>query len=223
MPSETCQFCGIEIKFRHIGGTVVPLHPVGSECVGKRLYRDDERNICHGTRCPKCESKVFFIRHNGGCAWFDDLGRPWDKHACFADISRLPTGWESRLKRGWKLCHLWLVGHVGRWNRRHFLHLQREPDRRHSTYPLTISHEAPANSVQPLCHRRSSRRENRFYEPKWHQNHDCSFAASLERQRTHADVSRRISSGGTRSTTNLYARSSSSDSRPNFDFQLNNA
>jgi hypothetical protein len=26
---------------------------------------------------------VFFIRHNGGSVWVDELGWPWPKHACF--------------------------------------------------------------------------------------------------------------------------------------------
>jgi len=26
---------------------------------------------------------VFFVRHNGGSVWFDQLGRPWPKHECF--------------------------------------------------------------------------------------------------------------------------------------------
>lgn len=110
MSFEICQFCGTELRFRRIRGTVVPLHPTGSQCVGKQLYRAEERDICHRTTCPRCGSKVFFIRHNGGCAWFDDLGRPWDKHGCFADTSRLPAGWEVHLKRGWTLCYLWCLG-----------------------------------------------------------------------------------------------------------------
>ena len=35
--------------------------------------------------CPICGDEVYFIRHNGGCMWFDDLGHPWPKHPCFRD------------------------------------------------------------------------------------------------------------------------------------------
>ena len=26
---------------------------------------------------------MFFVRHNGGSVWFDELGHPWPKHECF--------------------------------------------------------------------------------------------------------------------------------------------
>jgi hypothetical protein len=42
------------------------------------------------TRCPECGAAVFFIRHNGGCVWVDELGWPWPKHACF-DTPGEPT------------------------------------------------------------------------------------------------------------------------------------
>jgi hypothetical protein len=38
-----------------------------------------------------CQQQVFFVRHNGGSVWFDELGWPWPKHACFDDPpSRVP-------------------------------------------------------------------------------------------------------------------------------------
>lgn len=48
-------------------------------------YRDDD--FCRPTTCPVCGASVFFVRHNGGSVWFDDLGWPWPKHACFDDDS----------------------------------------------------------------------------------------------------------------------------------------
>jgi hypothetical protein len=34
-------------------------------------------------KCPKCFQPVWFYRNpNGGCAYFDELGRPWPKHPC---------------------------------------------------------------------------------------------------------------------------------------------
>lgn len=36
------------------------------------------------TCCPECKEPVFFIRHNGGSLWVDQLGWPWEKHSpCF--------------------------------------------------------------------------------------------------------------------------------------------
>ena len=37
--------------------------------------------------CPVCGADVFFVRHNGGSVWIDELGPPWDKHGCFDDDS----------------------------------------------------------------------------------------------------------------------------------------
>lgn len=46
-------------------------------------YRDDD--FCRPTACPVCGASVFFVRHNGGSVWFDELGPPWPKHGCFDD------------------------------------------------------------------------------------------------------------------------------------------
>src|SRR6266581_2790501 len=40
-------------------------------------------DFCRPTTCPVCRGSVFFLRHNGGSVWLDDLGWPWPKHACF--------------------------------------------------------------------------------------------------------------------------------------------
>jgi hypothetical protein len=44
---------------------------------------DSADKCCHFTSCPKCGQSVFFIRHNGGSVWVDELGPPWPKHPCF--------------------------------------------------------------------------------------------------------------------------------------------
>ena len=41
--------------------------------------------FCRPTRCPLCGAQVYFVRHNGGSVWFDDLGPPWPKHGCFEE------------------------------------------------------------------------------------------------------------------------------------------
>jgi hypothetical protein len=46
--------------------------------------RPDE---CHRTSCPVCGHKVYFVRHNGGVVWFNELGAPWDKHGCMVGES----------------------------------------------------------------------------------------------------------------------------------------
>lgn len=47
-------------------------------------YHDDD--FCIPRRCPHgCGADVFFVRHNGGSVWFDELGKPWPKHKCFGD------------------------------------------------------------------------------------------------------------------------------------------
>ena len=54
-------------------------------------YRDDD--YCRPTSCSVCGASVFFVRHNGGSVWFDELGWPWPKHACFDDDN---TGYRLR-------------------------------------------------------------------------------------------------------------------------------
>ncbi len=92
MDSYTCDQCGGEIIFRVIDGVTTPIHLRGG-CWGAgdgegspgttRLRYDED--YCHPTTCPRCRASVFFIRHNGGSVWVDELGWPWPKHACFDD------------------------------------------------------------------------------------------------------------------------------------------
>lgn len=130
MTREICQFCGIGIEFRTIKGRPVPLHPAGSTCPGKRLYRDEERDVCHLTTCPKCGEPVYFIRHNGGCAWFDELGRPWDKHSCFSNESVSPEGWGDSARKGWKVHYLSFVGALTDGSGGVFVISRHPPDKR---------------------------------------------------------------------------------------------
>lgn len=52
---------------------------------------DFGKNFCTPTSCPTCSKEVYFIRHNGGSAWFDSLGYPWPKHACFDNQLTIPN------------------------------------------------------------------------------------------------------------------------------------
>jgi hypothetical protein len=94
--SSTCKYCGQEVIFRWLGGRIVPIHPDGGwECgwSGSSSYVSDGPEYRHSvyvsddftrpTTCPKCGAHVFFVRHNGGSVWFDELGWPWPKHGCF--------------------------------------------------------------------------------------------------------------------------------------------
>jgi len=82
-----CYHCGGEIVFRKDNfGSSYPIHLSGG-CFGQSSSRDYElpsdEPDCWKTRCPKCRAAVWFVRHNGGSVWLDDLGRPWPKHPCF--------------------------------------------------------------------------------------------------------------------------------------------
>jgi hypothetical protein len=90
--------CGEEIIFRMIDGRCVPIRASAGWDSGSRSgtgdARQTERRECaarpsksftHPTKCPKCGDAVFYIEHNGGSVWFDDLGWPWPKHGCFDD------------------------------------------------------------------------------------------------------------------------------------------
>ncbi|HZV33150.1 MAG TPA: hypothetical protein VFB72_01135 [Verrucomicrobiae bacterium] len=90
----TCNRCGEEIEFRYINGRCVPIHPDGGLHCGSWSgsttdygYRSDyhylRQDFTRPTTCPECHAQVYFVRHNGGSVWFDDLGWPWPKHACF--------------------------------------------------------------------------------------------------------------------------------------------
>lgn len=91
---STCRYCGDEIEFRYIDGRPTPIHLSGGWCQGGEGASYSPRaslatpafqfeDVCRPTPCPECGILVFFVRHNGGSVWFDDLGWPWPKHSCF--------------------------------------------------------------------------------------------------------------------------------------------
>ena len=51
----------------------------------RTVWQHRDEDFCRPTACPYCGANVFFVRHNGGSVWFDDLGSPWSKHLCFED------------------------------------------------------------------------------------------------------------------------------------------
>jgi len=100
MDSKSCRFCGGEIIFRMIATACVPLHVGDQRCVVHS--RNGQPDRCNQARCPRCGKDVFFVRHNCGSVWFEELGKPWDKHPCFDDVplpEALATHREFRLMR----------------------------------------------------------------------------------------------------------------------------
>lgn len=86
----SCKYCGQEITFRYVDGKRTPIHLDGGWCTGQpRTLWSDQRSdgLCRKTNCPKCDGEVFFLRHNGGSVWLDELGWPWPKHECFTEPS----------------------------------------------------------------------------------------------------------------------------------------
>lgn len=88
MSSTICVFCGGHGEWFTNGDGQAIL-----SCACKRPRRSvwdigiDQlwSDVCWETKCPECGENVWFIRHNSGSIWVDELGWPWEKHACFAD------------------------------------------------------------------------------------------------------------------------------------------
>ena len=71
--------------WRTIGGERIPL---GCDCAdgGSTSIPSAEKDgYTREVFCPKCDCKVYFVRHNSGSVWLDSLGDPWPKHPCFDD------------------------------------------------------------------------------------------------------------------------------------------
>jgi hypothetical protein len=64
-------------------------------------WRHYEDNFCRPTYCPICREEVFFVRHNGGSVWFDSLGKPWPKHACFDTSKTRNRYYYHSIEYGW--------------------------------------------------------------------------------------------------------------------------
>ncbi len=78
---STCWKCGQEITFRYIDGVCTPIHLYGY-CEGRSPYSDEAISKAVHARCPRCGQMAYFLRHNGGTVWMDELGAPWPKHKC---------------------------------------------------------------------------------------------------------------------------------------------
>src|ERR1035441_499188 len=79
-PGCTCGWGGEGHAGRSDGGwSYAP--PINHWAAVTREWR--ERDFTRPTQCPECGKDVFFIRHNGGSVWADELGWPWPIHPCF--------------------------------------------------------------------------------------------------------------------------------------------
>jgi hypothetical protein len=75
----------------HLGGGFNSWSVPGSDTLSTTSSHDwEERDFTHPTSCPECGAEVYFIRHNGGSVWVDELGWPWPRHGCF-DKPNEPT------------------------------------------------------------------------------------------------------------------------------------
>lgn len=77
-------YSGKVVQF-FVGG-IEPYHLLPKILTGKNgayCWSSNEEQFSYPTKCPLCNQSVYFVRHNGGSVWFDSLGKPWDKHACF--------------------------------------------------------------------------------------------------------------------------------------------
>lgn len=95
MNEQICELCGGEIIFRYLEGRCVPIH-LNGHCFENPSNSDrkEPREALLKTRCPECQKAVYFLRHNGGSVWLDDIPWPWPKHSCFEDQSEpLPDDW----------------------------------------------------------------------------------------------------------------------------------
>ena len=73
--TNSCWDCDQEVIFRYIKGVCRKLHVSGS-C-------GEYRKKAIPVKCRKCSQMVYYVEHNGGSVWFNELGPPWLKHPCF--------------------------------------------------------------------------------------------------------------------------------------------
>lgn len=116
-----CSGCGEWVEFKTINGRPVPL---GCKCTPtpKRAYLSKPslsafkyEDTCRPSKCPRCFAEVYFVRHNGGSVYLDELGWPWPKHGCFDQPARL-TGFTFIASEGERPNGSRYFGHViRRW------------------------------------------------------------------------------------------------------------
>lgn len=67
---------------------------------GRKWTRSRLEGGVPNARCPRCGEPVWFYRNrNGGCAYFDELGKPWPKHPCMnsRSVSDRTASWQAKV------------------------------------------------------------------------------------------------------------------------------
>lgn len=70
---------------------------IGGHSWPRRYLDENEPNAT----CPVCGQSVWFFRNeNGGCAYFDAIGKPWPKHPCMDTrlLNDRTAHWQSRVE-----------------------------------------------------------------------------------------------------------------------------
>lgn len=88
----TCGWGGEGHLGSSVGFTGSPADPAGCYTDARGLAWLHAHDVCRPTSCPRCQRQVYFVRHNGGSVWFDELGWPWPIHPCFASGTRPDAG-----------------------------------------------------------------------------------------------------------------------------------
>lgn len=86
-----CRRCGEELEIRWISGRLVPLH-IDGRCVP---YSEEARQTSWWVVCRVCGKRCHLVHHNGGYVMLDELGPPWPKHPCFAEMFGTPAPKQS--------------------------------------------------------------------------------------------------------------------------------
>jgi len=99
---SVCRECGEQITwYTDSDGRHVPLHNSGS-CSGRS--ENSTSPAAFYVRCERCGQRTWFVRHNGGSFWVDELGPPWPKHPCYdGPVFRSKTHFTVG-KRQWQPC-----------------------------------------------------------------------------------------------------------------------
>ena len=63
--------------------TGLPINLRFAESIATMGFAKAKQYLDPNANCPVCGASVYFFRHeNGGCAWFDAVGKPWPIHKC---------------------------------------------------------------------------------------------------------------------------------------------
>ena len=63
------------------------------------------------SKCPQCGTSVYFYRNNDSAVYFDEMGPPWPKHACFTEyqIKKAQAKFDTANPGQWMPLHVfWL-------------------------------------------------------------------------------------------------------------------